>query len=307
MTRYLARRVLTSVGVALGVLVFTFSMLHLAPGDPVIAMLGRQAATPERIEALRGELGLDRPLPVQFADYLGGVLRGELGTSIQTRRPVADAIAEQLPSTLQLMLAAMLVAVTIGAVVGILSATRAGTRLDRTLTVGSLAAVSVPSFWLALLLILVFAVGLGWLPAAASSGELRGLVLPALALGIGEGAILARLIRANLVEQLAGPHIDAARARGLRERRVVGVYALRNAMLPVVTIIGLQFGYLLAGSVVIETIFARQGLGRLAVQAVSAQDFPLAQGIVLVMALTYVAINTLTDLTYVWLDPRVRL
>jgi ABC-type dipeptide/oligopeptide/nickel transport system permease component len=305
-SRYLARRLAVSVAVVLGVLVLTFSMLRFAPGDPVIAMFGRQVATPERLDELRSRLGLDDPLPLQFLDYVSDVATGDLGVSIQTRRPVADAIIEQLPGTIELMVAAMVVSIVIGIPVGVLTAVREGTASDSITTVVGIGLVSIPSFWLGLLLILLFSVGLGWLPATSTAGDVGGLVLPALTLGLPGGALLARLIRSSMLEVLAAPHLTAARARGLGPARVT-YYAFRNAVVPVVTIIGLQVGYLLAGSVIVETIFARQGIGRLAVDSIARQDFPTAQGVVMVGAVGYVVVNTLTDLLHRWLDPRVRL
>jgi len=303
---YLLRRLFVSLGVIFGVLLFTFSMLHLVPGDPVRAQLGRQAVTPERMEELREELGLNEPLPVQIGAYIGAVLSGDLGESIQTKRSVASAIAEQIPSTIELMIGSMLVSILIGVPLGVISALRAGSVTDSVLTGATVGAVSIPTFWLGLLLILVFSVNLGWFPAASISSDLRGLVLPALTLGIGGGALLARLIRASMLEVLGSPYLVAARARGISSTRL-SYYAFRNALVPIVTIIGLQIGYLLGGSVIIESIFARQGIGRLAIDAIGKQDFPMVQGIVMVIAVSYVLINTLTDLAHTWLDPRVRL
>lgn len=306
MSSYLLRRLFVSFGVIFGVLLFTFSMLHLVPGDPVRAQLGRQAVTPERIEELREELGLNDPLPIQIGAYVGNVLSGDLGESIQTKRSVASAIAEQIPSTVQLMVASMLVSVLIGVPLGVVSALKVGSVTDSVLTGATVGAVSIPTFWFGLLLILVFSVNLGWFPAASISSDLRGLVLPALALGVGGGALLARLIRASMLEVLGSPYLVAARARGIGSSRL-SYYAFRNALVPIVTIIGLQIGYLLGGSVIIESIFARQGIGRLAIDAIGKQDFPMVQGIVMIIAVSYVVINTLTDLAHTWLDPRVRL
>lgn len=306
MSRYLVRRVAVSAAVVFGVLVFTFSMLHLAPGDPVVAMLGRQVATTDQLDELRAELGLDQPLPVQFGRYLADVAHGDLGESIQTGRPVAEAIWEQLPATLELMAAAMAVSILLGIPLGVVAALRAGKPLDVAVSTLSIGAVSIPTFWLGLLLILVFSVRLGWLPSSSGAGDLEGLVLPALTLGLPGAGLLARLVRASMLEVLGARFLVAARARGLSAGKVTG-YAFRNALVPVVTIIGLQTGYLLAGSVIVETIFARQGLGRLAVTAISRQDFPTAQGVVMVIAVGYVLVNTVTDIVHKGLDPRVRL
>jgi len=306
MSRYLARRLIVSAGVIFGVLILTFSMLHLAPGDPVTALLGRQVATPERIETLRTELGLDQPLPVQFFSYVSDISAGDLGESIQSKRPVTEIIAEQVPGTLELVAASMVISLAVGVPIGVLGSVKRGGLFDSITSGLTIGAVSVPTFWLGLLLILLFSVMLGWFPAASGSGDLRGLVLPALTLGIPGGALLARLVRASMLDVLGSFHLTAARARGISTSRV-NYYAFRNAVVPVVTIIGLQIGYLLAGSVVVEKIFARQGLGRLAVDAIARQDFPTAQGIVMVIAVGYVLVNTLTDLIHKWLDPRVRL
>ena len=296
-----------SVLVLFGVSVLTFSMLHLVPGDPVHAMLSRVAVTAEKVEQLRQELGLNDPLPVQYWRYVSRALRGDLGRSIHSRRPVVSTILEQLPSTFQLTIAAMTIAVIMGGSLGLLAALKPNTWLDTLTMTIAISGISVPSFWLGLLLILLFAVTLGWLPSIAPSTDWRGLILPALTLGVGEGAIITRLVRASMLDVLNQRYVLTARAKGLFEWRVIFVHALRNALIPIVTMLGLQVGYLLAGSIVIESIFARQGLGRLAVSAITNQDFPMVQGIVLVVASIYVIVNTLTDLIYVILDPRVRL
>ena len=307
MWQYLGRRLLVSLAVLLGVSALTFSMLHLVPGDPVHAMLGRQAVTAERAEELRAQLGLYDPLPVQYANYLTKALRGDLGRSIRSNRPVASMIAEQLPSTLMLAAASMIVAIAIGVPLGSLAALQQNRWTDTLIMIGAISGVSIPSFFLALLLILLFSVSLGWLPGTASTNDLRGLVLPALTLGLGEAAVITRLVRASLLEVLHQPYLWTARAKGADEKRVLWEHAFRNALIPVVTMLSLQLVYLLAGSVVTENIFAHQGIGRLAVTAIQNRDFPLVQGVVLLIATTYVAINTLTDLSYAVLDPRIRL
>lgn len=307
MSSYLRRRLLMSLLVLFGVSVLTFLMLHLVPGDPVHAMLGRQAVTAERAEQLRQELGLADPLPVQYGRYVSQALQGDLGRSIRSGRPVTATILEQLSSTIQLTLAAMAVAVVMGGSLGLLAALKPNTWLDTLTMTIAISGISIPSFWLGLLLILLFAVTLGWLPAVAAGNDWRGLILPALTLGLGEGAVITRLVRASMLDVLGQQYLTTARAKGVSERRVVLIHALRNALIPVVTVLGLQTGYLLAGSIVVESIFARQGLGRLAVTAISNRDFPVAQGVVLVIATIYVLVNTLTDLTYAVLDPRIRL
>ncbi len=307
MRAYLGRRLLTSLLVLVGASALTFAMLHLVPGDPVTAILGRQAATADRIADLRTQLGLDRPLLVQYASYVGGALQGDFGRSIRSDRPVAAMIAEAAPSTLQLASAALLFAVVVGMGMGLLAALYRQRWPDLLVMTAAVGGVSIPSFWLGMLLILVFSVGLGWLPSVASRGDWRGLILPAITLGVAEAAVIARVVRSSTVEALDQPYMRTAAAKGLRPLHRLLRHALPNALIPVVTVIGLQAGFLLAGSVVVETVFARPGLGRLAISAISNRDFPVVQGVVLVTAAAYVLMNTFTDLLYAVLDPRVRL
>lgn len=307
MRAYLGRRLLTSLLVLVGASALTFAMLHLVPGDPVTAILGRQAATADRIADLRTQLGLDRPLLVQYASYVGGALQGDFGRSIRSDRPVAAMIAEAAPSTLQLASAALLFAVVVGMGMGLLAALYRQRWPDLLVMTAAVGGVSIPSFWLGMLLILVFSVGLGWLPSVASRGDWRGLILPAITLGVAEAAVIARVVRSSTVEALDQPYMRTAVAKGLRPLHRLLRHALPNALIPVVTVIGLQAGFLLAGSVVVETVFARPGLGRLAISAISNRDFPVVQGVVLVTAAAYVLMNTFTDLLYAVLDPRVRL
>jgi peptide/nickel transport system permease protein len=304
MTEYLVRRLVLAVPVVLGVSVAVFLMMHLIPGDPALAMLrGQPTVTPEDIDRVRHQLGLDDPLPVQYFKYLGRVLQGDFGESVHSHRPVLEMIGEQAWPTVQLALAAMILAVTIGVILGTISALRQNTWVDTLSMIVALFGVSMPNFWLGLLLIYIFSLRLGWFPITGEGWE--RIVLPAIALGLDFSAITARLVRASLLEVLRQDYILTARAKGLRERVVVTRHALRNAMIAVVTIIGLQFGFLLSGAVVVETVFARQGIGRLAITAILSKDFPLVQGIVLVAAVAYVAINLLVDLSYSYLDPRI--
>jgi ABC-type dipeptide/oligopeptide/nickel transport system permease component len=293
--------------VLFGASLFTFSILHLVPGDPVAAMLGRQAVTGARAEELRAQLGLNDPLPVQYLRYVGGLLQGDMGTSIRNKQPVATLIAQQLPSTLQLAAAALVLAVTAGLLLGILAALRRNTWVDVTITTITVAGVSTPSFWLGMLLILLFSMQLGWLPATSARGDWRGLILPAVTLAVAEAAVIARVTRATMVDELDRTYVSMARAKGLRERLLVRRHLLPNVLIPVLTVVGLQAGFLLAGAFVVESVFARQGLGRLAVSAIENRDYPLVQGVALTIAATYVIINTAVDLTYAWLDPRIRL
>lgn len=307
MWNYLARRVVMSLLVLFGVSLLTFSMLHLVPGDPVHAILGRQAVSAETIDKLRLELGLNDPLPVQYMHFLQHAIHGDLGRSIRSKRPVMDVILEQLPSTIKLTLSAMVVAILIGIPLGVMAALNQNKWIDTFIMMTAISGVSIPSFWLGLILILIFAIGLGWLPGVAASSDPRSLVLPALTLGLAEGAVLTRLVRASFLDVLSQQYLKAARAKGVPERNVIMRHAFRNALIPIVTMLGLQLVYLLAGSVVVESIFARQGIGRVAVAAIENRDFPLAQGVVLVVATFYVVINTITDLSYALLDPRIRL
>lgn len=305
MLRYVRTRLLAAVPVLLGVSILVFSMLHLLPGDPAQIILGEAVTSAQDLARLRRELGFDAPLHVQYARFLGRALSGDLGRSLQSRRPVLDEILAQLPSTVQLTLAGLALAVVIGLVLGVAAATHRGSWADTLCMVLALGGVSMPGFWLGLMLIFFFALQLGWLPATGQGGLAR-LVLPALTLGYGAAGVIARLVRSSMLEVLRIEYVTTARSKGLAERRVVYRHALRNALIPVITIVGLQFGALLGGTVVIETVFARQGIGRLLVGAILYKDFPLVQGIVLFTASAYVLVNLLVDLGYALTDPRIR-
>ena len=281
-------------------------MLHLLPGDPALAMLaGQSGITPADVDRVRHQLGLDQPVPLQYFNYIGRVLHGDFGESVHSHRPVLEMIGEQAGPTIQLAFVAMTIAVTMGVVLGAISALRQNTLVDTLSMVVALFGVSMPGFWFGLILIYIFSLRLGWFPVTGEGGWQR-LILPAIALGMDFSAITARLVRANLLEVLRQEYILTARSKGLRDQAVLTRHALRNAMIPVLTIIGLQLGNLLGGAVVIETVFAREGIGRLAVTAILSKDFPLVQGIVLVAAVVYVSINLLIDLSYAMLDPRIR-
>lgn len=316
MGAYLRRRLLTTIPVLLGVSLVVFLMLHLLPGDPVLMMLTEHrgggaptisgSITQEMYDNMRHQLGLDRPLPVQFASFLGGVLRGDLGTSFRGGEPVRELIVRNLPYTIQLALASFGVAMLAGFLLGVIAGVRRGTWIDSlTMTIAA-AGVSMPSFWLGIMLLLVFSVHLNIVPAVARAADWRSLILPAVALGFSASAIIARLVRSSLVEAMQQDYVQTARAKGLREGAVVARHALKNALIPVVTVGGLQFGNLLGGTVVIETVFARPGIGHITVNGILERDFPVVQGVVLVSALTYVLANLLVDLTYTWIDPRIR-
>jgi len=305
MLRFLVSRLVTSIPVLLGVSLAVFAMIHILPGDPATIMLQGSPATAQDIQNLRHQLGLDLPLYKQYGLYMSRVLQGDFGTSIHTRRAVIKEIAAVFPATLVLAIASMAVAIFLGIILGIIAALRQNTWLDTTTMGASLFGVSMPNFWVGLLLILVFSVWLKWFPATGIGGW-QHLVLPAIALGTNFSAITARLVRSSLLEVLRQEYVLTARAKGLSERAVILRHALRNALIPVITIVGLQFGNLLGGAVVIETVFARQGFGRLAITAILAKDFPLIQGVVLFGAFTYVFVNILVDLSYALLDPRIK-
>ena len=304
MTRYLVRRLLLTIPVLFGVATLVFSLIHLVPGDPVQAMLG-ESASPQDISELRGRLGLDRPLLVQYGAFLKGVARGDLGASLRTNQTVTSAIAERLPATLELAFAAMFVAILISIPLGIVAAVRAGTHVDHAATTLALVGISMPNFWLGPLLAILFSVTLGWLPVSGR-GTAAHLVLPAITLGAPLAAVIARMTRASVIEELRELYVLAARARGLSRPRAILRHAFRNSLIPIVTVLGLQFGAVLTGAVITETIFAWPGVGRLLIQSISFRDYPLVQGCILLIAVTYVTMNLLTDLTYGFLDPRIR-
>lgn len=304
MARYLVRRLLLTVPVLLGVATLVFALIHLVPGDPAQAMLG-EGATQQEVDRLRTSLGLDRPLLVQYQSFLTGALQGDLGTSFRYDTPVTTQLREKLPNTAMLAVAAMLAAMIFAIPLGILAAVYRGTAIDHAAMTIALAGISMPNFWLGPLLAIFFAVYLGWLPVSGT-GSIWHLVLPAVTLGAALSAILARMTRASLLEELRELYVLAARARGISGARAVLHHAFRNSLIPIVTIIGLQFGAVLTGTIITETIFAWPGIGRLLIQAINFRDYPLIQGCILFISVTYVAMNLLTDLTYGYLDPRIR-
>ena len=304
MTRFLFRRVLLTIPVLIGVATLVFSLIHLIPGDPAQAMLG-EGADPDQVARLRRELGLDRPLLHQYWTYLTDAARGDLGKSLRTAQPVTEAIAERVPATVELAFVAMAVAVMVAIPLGVIAAVWRGTSIDQLAMTLALAGISMPNFWLGPLLALILAVELGWLPVSGR-GTLGHLVLPATTLGIALAAILARMTRASVLEELHELYVLAARARGATRVRAVMRHAFRNSLIPVVTLIGLQFGAVLTGAVITETIFAWPGIGRLLIQSIGFRDYPMVQGCILLIAVTYVGVNLLTDVVYGWLDPRIR-
>ncbi len=320
------------VPVFFGVLLIVFTIAHLTPGDPVVVLLGEHA-TPEAINRMRGELHLNDPLPVQFIKYLGRVLRGDLGNSIQSNEGVAEELATRFPATVELAVAAMLIASTVGILAGTLAATRQNSFFDGASMFAALFGFSMPIFWLGIMLILLFAAYLGWFPISgrldytveitrvtnlyvldallagnwtAVANALWHLVLPAVTLSTVPLAIIARMTRSSLLEVLRQDYVRTARAKGLAEGRVISRHAIKNAFIPVVTVIGLNVGSLLGGAVLTETIFAWPGVGRLVVDAIFARDYPLVQGVVLMIALLFVVVNLVVDVSYAYLDPRIR-
>jgi peptide/nickel transport system permease protein len=305
MLHFFLRRLSHAVIVVCGVAVLVFSLIHLIPGDPVEVMLG-EAAQPADLQALRHALGLDQALHIQFWRYLQGLAHLDLGNSLHSRRPVLDLFLERLPATLELTAAALLLAISVALPLGIIAALRKNSGWDRGAMAFAMLGVSVPSFWMGPVLILVFAVWLGWLPVSGRDGFFS-LLLPALTLGLGMAAILARMVRSALLDTLNEDYIRTARAKGLPMRTVVWRHALRNALLPVITLLGLQLGALLGGTVITETVFAWPGIGLLVVESIQRRDYPVVQACVLFISIAYVFVNTLTDLVYAQVDPRVRL
>jgi ABC-type dipeptide/oligopeptide/nickel transport system permease component len=303
MASFIIRRLLLAIPTLLGVLVVAFLLLYVAPGDPVQSMVGERADE-ETIARLRKELHLDEPLPKQFALYVGGIARGDLGNSYITRRPIVQDIAERFPKTLQLAGAAMLLAVVTGVTLGVFSARNPGGPIDRFGLGLAYLGVSFPVFWVGLLLILLFAVTLHWLPPSGYGGP-RYLILPAIALGMRSIAFLARMTRSAMIESLSSDFVRTARAKGLAERVVVGRHALRNALIPVITVLGLDFGAYLTGSILTETVFSWPGIGRYVVTAIGKRDLPAISGSVLFLSVVFVLVNLITDLLYAKADPRV--
>jgi ABC-type dipeptide/oligopeptide/nickel transport system permease component len=301
--RFIGLRIALLVPTLLGVLLVTFLLLYVAPGDPVQAMVGERA-DPATIARLRAELHLDDPLHVQFVKYVGGIARGDLGTSYITRRPIVQDLRERFPATLRLAAAAMLFATVTGVGVGIFGAWRPGSWADRIATFAAYLGVSFPVYWVGLLLILFFAVSLRWLPPSGSGG-LVYLILPALTLGMRSVAFQARMTRAAMQEVLQSEFVRTARSKGLSEGRVVMSHAFRNALLPVITVLGLDFGSYLTGSILTETIFSWPGVGRYVLTAIEKRDLPAVQGSILFLSLVFVIVNLITDLLYAKVDPRV--
>jgi len=305
MLKYIVRRLMVSLVVLWGVSTLVFGMMHALPGDPVELMLSRSGGSAATIASIRQQLGLDLPLYVQYVRFLGNTLHGDLGRSISTGMKVTDMIASQFPATLELAGAGMLIALALGLTLGMIAALKHNSWVDNLCVVISVIGVSMPIFWLGLLLIQIFAAHLHWLPATGE-GDLKHLLMPALVLGFSSAGSIARLLRATMLDVLGQDYMRTARAKGLSEKLVVLRHGARNELIPVVTMAGMQAGFLLGGTVVTETVFSRRGLGQLTINAILWKDFPVVQGAVLVIALVYVLVNLLVDLSYGLLDPRIR-
>ena len=305
MTRFVIHRLLALIPLVIGVSFLVFLMLQLVPGDPVMMMLGEfSMATAKDVEALRQQLGFNEPLYIQYWNYFKSLITGDLGTSMRTKKPVIDLILARLPSTFELTFYGLIFALIFGTLLGIIAALKHNTFIDYFTVVIALLGVSIPGFWLALLFIFLFSIRLEWLPITGSSP--LSIIMPCLALGLWAGGTIARLVRSGMLEVLQSDYIRTARAKGLYKHRIILVHALRNALLPVVTIFGLQFGHVLAGTVIIEAVFARPGLGLMLVNAIVAKDFPLVQGTIMFVAVAYIAVNILVEVIYTYLDPRIR-
>lgn len=303
MKKFIWRRLLLLLPTLFGALSLVFLLVHLIPGDPVEVMLGETASGADKLE-MRRSLGLDKPLATQYLTFLAKLAAGDLGSSLFEQASVSEIIGQRLPATLELALCAMIAALAISFPLAFLAARRPGSSTDRMALLFSLFGLSLPNFWLGPLLMIVFSIQLGWMPVSGRGGVLH-VILPALTLGLGMAAILTRMLRASLLQVARAEFVQTARAKGLSEKSVWLKHMLRNALLSVVTIMSLQFGALLAGSLITETVFSWPGIGRLTVQAIQTRDYPLVQGCVLVIAVAYVLVNFFTDIIYKWIDPRV--
>ena len=305
MLTYILQRLLGALFVIFGVVSIVFLLIHMIPGDPVEIMLGESASTTDR-EALRVALGLNQPLWVQFQQYLTGLLQFDMGNSIHFRRPVSDLLLERLPATGLLAAMTLLITLVLALPLGIIAAVRRDTVWDSGAMTFSMLGVSIPNFWLGPILILVFSLWLGWFPVSGRNG-FGSVVLPALTLSTGLIAVLSRMVRSSMLEVLGEDYMRTARAKGLASQQVILHHGLRNALLPVITLLGLQLGALLAGAVITETVFSWPGVGLLTIESIQSRDYPVVQACVLLISVTYVLVNLLTDLAYAWIDPRIRL
>ncbi len=304
MPRYILKRLLMLVPVLFGVTLVSFSLLQIVPGDPAVLLAGEDA-NPDFIEAVRKEYGFDQPVYVQFGRFIARAVQGDFGISIRNREPVINLLGQRFAFTVQLSFLSIIIAAAIGLFAGVISATRQYSIFDNLSMLGALFGISMPIFWLGLLLMLVFAVELRWLPAGGTGG-LKHMILPAVALGAASAAVIARMTRASMLEVVRQDYIRTARANGLREWVVIYKHALKNAMIPVITVFGLEFGYMLGGAVLTETVFSLPGVGRLMVEGIFQRDYPVVQGAMLLVAGTFVLVNLLTDIAYALFDPKIR-
>nr|WP_315362285.1 nickel ABC transporter permease [Cytobacillus firmus] len=302
---FLMRRLVQIVPVLLGVTLMVFLIMQMVPGDPAVLVAG-EGATDEQVEAIRHDLGLDQPLAVQYLCYVGDVVKGDFGESIRTSRPVLDEILVRLPITLELAFWSIVITVVLGVLIGIIAATKQNSFTDVGLMMVALLGVSLPNFWLGLMLIIYFSVGLQWFPVAGW-GTFSHIILPAITLGTGGAAIVARMTRASMLEVIRQDYIRTAKAKGVRQRLIIYKHALKNALIPVITVVGLQFGALLGGTVLTESVFAINGVGRLIIDAIRMRDLPLVQGSILFVSVLFVIVNLLVDLSYRFLNKRVEL
>lgn len=305
MFQYIVRRVIAAVPTLFLITLLVFSMLHLVPGDPAAIFLGENRSTPELLAQVRADMGLDRPLHQQYLSFIGGIVTGDLGRSLTNKRAVSREIASRLPPTIELTVAALAIAVVFGVGLGVLSALKHNTWVDSLAMMVALVGVSMPVFWSSLLLIFFFSVQLQWFPAFGE-GSVSRLVLPAVALGLVSAATLARLVRSSMLDVLSQDYVRTAVAKGVRPHVVIWRHALKNALIPTITVIGIQFGTLLSGTVITETIFGRLGIGRYYVESLLSKDFPVVQSLTLLIAVAYVTINLLVDVSYSFVDPRIR-
>ncbi len=303
MAQYVGRRLLALVPILLGVSIVVFLMMRLVPGDPARQALGAEA-TGDEVELLRHQWGLDQPLPIQYVYWLERAVQGDFGRSTVSRVPATQEIFTRFPATLELAVASMLISIVLGLSFGVVAAVGHDTLFDRLSMIVALVGVCTPSFWLGLMLLLLFAVTLQWLPAFGG-GDLKHLILPALTLGVGASSIIARVTRSSMLEVLGEDYVRTARAKGLAERRVILVHALKNAFIPIITILGLEFGGLLSGAIIAETVFGYPGLGLLLVNSINNRDFPVVQGALLLFAVQFVLVNLLVDVLYAWINPRI--
>jgi ABC-type dipeptide/oligopeptide/nickel transport system permease component len=304
MIRYILKRLAMLIPVLFGVTIVSFSLLQIVPGDPAVLLAGEDA-NPDFIEAVRKEYGFDQPLHVQYLRFISHAVQGDFGISIRNREPVINLLKQRFAFTVQLSFLSILIAAFIGLIAGVISATRQYSIFDNLSMVGALFGISMPIFWLGLLLMLVFSVYLGWFPAGGSGG-LKHLLLPAIALGAASAAVIARMTRASMLEVVRQDYIRTARANGLQEWVVIYKHALKNAMIPVITVFGLEFGYMLGGAVLTETVFSLPGVGRLMVEGIFQRDYAVVQGSMLLVAATFVLVNLLTDIAYALFDPKIR-